>query len=427
MSKLIVCVMGENCEKFIGMCLEGVKNADAIVYCDGGSTDKTIDIVRNKFKDILGNNDKMGVLYYNIIENNYNQEDKTMNGKQRNFYLDYLKKHYPNDWALCLDADECVEDLNKIKEYIQLNSQGGMHSVKMRHFIGNLGYEDATQSTHYAMHRLFKISDVDKYPEVEHPVLMGPFRGYCNDTTIWHLAYLQGVFDIKKKYKNHLAKSNMHSPEYLDNWKDSHLLGRYPIKPVDVLEIPEIILKNFNINKDKYYFANRGIEIKNALMVKNWYDYFKPDNVLELGAGKGPYLYFWEWFVPNCNGIELSEYAVKHQFTRNRIMQGDISNAEVWDKIGGDWDLIMAIDVLEHLTDEQLNKTLYRMVNNGNRFLFSIPFIGDPNLLNDKTHIQHKTKEEWIKLISSYGIKIKEAPKDWLFHEQIVIGEHENI
>ena len=37
MQKLVVCIMGQNCEKFIGMCLESVKDADSIVYCDGGS------------------------------------------------------------------------------------------------------------------------------------------------------------------------------------------------------------------------------------------------------------------------------------------------------------------------------------------------------------------------------------------------------
>ena len=58
----------------------------------------------------------------------------------------------------------------------------------------------------------------------------------------------------------------------------------------------------------------------------------------------------------------------------------------------------------------------------GKKFLFSIPFIGDPNLDNDKTHIQKKTKEDWIELIESYGIKLEEVPLHFLFREQILIG-----
>ena len=42
----------------------------------------------------------------------------------------------------------------------------------------------------------------------------------------------------------------------------------------------------------------------------------------------------------------------------------------------------------------------------GNKFIFSIPFIGDPNLMNDRTHKQFMTKEQWIQKIESFGIKL---------------------
>lgn len=51
MNKLIVVIMGQNCEKFISMCLESVKTADKIIYCDGGSTDDTMDYVL-EFKNV---------------------------------------------------------------------------------------------------------------------------------------------------------------------------------------------------------------------------------------------------------------------------------------------------------------------------------------------------------------------------------------
>ena len=409
MNKLVVVIMGQNCEKFIPMCLESVKDADAIVYCDGGSTDKTLSLF-----SILTEDSEYAD--GTIIENPYDQEDKAMNGKQRNFYLNYLKQNYPNDWALCLDADEVCEDIGKVKEFIQTASEG-LYSVKMRHFIGNLGFEDATQQIHYALNRLFKISNAIEYPLVEHPVLQGSPTGATICTTIFHLAYIQGLFDIKKKYENHLAKSNMHTPEYLDNWKDMHILGAYPTKPVNLLEIPEIILKNFNINKDKYYFQNRGIELKNILMVKQWNDYFKPESVLDLGCGRGAYMLFWKWFVEDVDGIEISQFAVDNAFC-NDVHLGDVSKEEEYAYV----DLITAVDILEHLNDSDLNKTLINMTKYGKRFLFSIPYIGDPNLLADKTHLQHKTKEEWIQLIQQYGIKVSEAPKEWYFSHQILIG-----
>ena len=93
MVKLIVVIMGQNCEKFISMCLESVKGADAIVYCDGGSYGDNSLSIAKKFNAI-------------IIKNKWDPTDKQMNGKQRNFYLNYIKENYPNDWCLVLDADE---------------------------------------------------------------------------------------------------------------------------------------------------------------------------------------------------------------------------------------------------------------------------------------------------------------------------------
>lgn len=413
MVKLIVTIMGDNCDRTMDMCIKSVLDTDKIVFC-WGMNEALTQSKLNEWKEKL-------VEKFEIIQNEFNQEDKTMNGKQRNFYLNYLKENYPNDWALCIDADEVVEDLNKIKEFIQ-TAKEGLYSVKMRHFISDLGHEDSTDNNqgHFVPNRLFKISEADKYPEVEHPVLIPLYENQFRTdiTTIWHLAYIPNLWEIKKRYENHLTKSNMHTPEYLKSWYYAHLFGQYPKKQIDILDIPSIILENFGINKDELYFANRRIEVKHPIMVKQWNDYFKPESVLDLGCGRGCYLYFWDWYCKPVMGIEISEWAVKNCFC-NCMEVGDISD----EKHYVNNDLITAIDVLEHLDNEQLDKTLKNMSKYGKKFLFSIPFVGDPNLEADKTHKQFKTREEWIKLIESYGIKIKETPSDWLFKEQILIGE----
>jgi hypothetical protein len=275
--KLVVVIMGQNCEKFLPMCLGSVGDADTIVFCDGGSIDTTLSKLdgRGYYMDkYITDKKKLIEWGRTVIENKYNQEDPMMNGKQRNFYLKYLKENYPNDWALCLDADEVVEDLDKIKEMIQQHP-GGLWSVKMRHFQEDLGHEDATQQTHYVLNRLFKISDADKYPEVEHPVLQGIVAGQTDCTTIWHLAHITHCFNIKNRYEKNMKHSNIHSPEFLDWWKDSHMFGTYPSKQVNPTEIPDIILNYFHIDKDKYYFANRGIEIKHFIDVIKYKEFFK--------------------------------------------------------------------------------------------------------------------------------------------------------
>jgi len=96
MNKLNICIMGQNCERFLPMCLKSVQDADRIIYCDGGSTDNSIDLAINH-----------GAI---VIQNEYIQSDKGMNGVQRNFYLSCLKKNHMGEFCLCMDADEVLSD-----------------------------------------------------------------------------------------------------------------------------------------------------------------------------------------------------------------------------------------------------------------------------------------------------------------------------
>ena len=118
----------------------------------------------------------------------------------------------------------------------------------------------------------------------------------------------------------------------------------------------------------------------------------------------------------------MSQWAVSNSFIPGLIKQGDVSDYSIYEK-HSHVDLITAIDVLEHLDDNQLDKALNNISKYGKKFLFSIPFEGDPNLLLDNTHKQFHTKDWWINKIESFNIKIKETPSNWAFKEQILVGE----
>jgi len=295
MAKLVVCIMGQDCEKWIDMCIESVKDADEIVYCDGGSQDETI-IKARAWAGIR------------MIYNPFDQDDKTMNGKQRNFYLDYLKKNFPDDWALCLDADEVVEDLEKIKDFIH-TAKPGVYSPKMRHLIQDLSHEDAVTPEHTVPNRLFKISEVLEYPEQEHPVLQPKnieHQFAYWDTTIWHLAYIPNLWDLKKRYENHLAKSEIHTSEYLKQWYYGHIFGTYPKRQFNPAELPRIILKTFGVDKDELYFANRKLEVKHFIDAIQWKDFFKCKNAIEFGCGRGPRVFAMNNVGIECQGPGLN-------------------------------------------------------------------------------------------------------------------------
>ena len=430
--KLVVCIMGQDCEKFISMCSESVKNADAIVYCDGESNDNTlihIIALATQFEKRI-----------KVISNNYNQEDKGMNGKQRNFYLKYLQKNYKGYWALCLDADEICEDLNKIKKFIDTvpkEHHDILFSIKMRHFIGNLGNEDTTQQVHFVPNRLFKIRDNLIYPEVEHPVLGLKDKEIRNEkvelrganiqpTTIWHLAYIPNLFEYKKKYENHLKKSDIHTPQFLKNWYYSHIFGMYPTSRVNIEDIPAVILNEFGIDKDEIYFTPRmQLETKHFIMTKQWKEYFETNKimkVLDIGCGIGHYGYVFDYLEDvDYIGIEKSKWVVENTPYKDlEIIQQDITEGIVLSN--SDYDLVLCIDILEHLEKEKLDFVLETISKLGKNFIFSIPFVGDPHLEADKTHLIKESKEWWIKKLSEY-FKVSDAPKEWLFSNQILIGE----
>ncbi len=415
--KLVVVVMGENCERTIDMCLESVKEADAIVYCDGGSDDDTMD----KIGEFNGLGDHVLCA---VINNDYNQQDKGMNGKQRNFYLDYIKKNYPDYWCLVLDADEVVSDLNEIKKFIQVMPRG-VYSPKMRHLIGDLSQEDATKEEHFVLHRLFHISMADYYPEKEHPVLIPaqenkviPYGG-TDCTTIWHLAYCPGIFDIKKRYENHSKKSTIHTAEYLKNWYHQHLFGKYPTKSVNPIDLPKSLLDNFGIDKDEIYFANRGLEVKHFLDAIHWKEFFKCKTVCLFGCGKGPRVYALENLGIDATGIEISEYAVKNGFIPHKITIADIIKEMPHKNCD---DLVTAYDVLEHIDYNQLDKVINNIIQISKKhILISVPFKETPNCDNDPTHIIKEDRDWWIKKFTDKGLKEVKVPEHFIAKEQLLI------
>ena len=430
--KLVVCIMGQDCEKFIGMALESVKDADVIVYCDGGSTDKTLNYLEkegfNRADTFTEEERIIGISTHRIIEQHYDQEDPKMNGTQRNFYLDYLKENFPDHWVLCIDADEVVENLDKIKELIQDNE--GIYSVKMRHLISDLAHEDSTVPNHFVLHRLFKISDAGEYPLVEHPVLQPKNKdvpiGSTNCTTIWHLAYCPNMWSIKKRYENHMKKSKMHTPEYLKSWYFAHLFGNYPNTAFNPVELPKVILDEFGIDKDELYFAGRKqMEAKHYQDAIDWIKYFEilynePLSVLLFGCGFGQRVYALR-SICEAYGVEISNYAVKNSIIPKYVSQGNILD---FNESIGNFKLTVAYDILEHLKYEDLEKAINTLITFSDKnILISVPMLGDPNLEADPTHIIKESRDWWVEKFVSKGLKEVEVPEHFLFKEQLLIFE----
>jgi 2-polyprenyl-3-methyl-5-hydroxy-6-metoxy-1,4-benzoquinol methylase len=427
MNKLVVAMLAGNCEKTIDLAIKSVVDVadDIVIIYDTSSKDGTYD----KMNQWIQDSEKIMVIRRKY-EHNY--KCKTANSDARNFYLDYLKKNHLGDVCLVLDADEVVGDgLKEFKEnmndYFKDRNDDleyNIYSPKMEHFIGNLGEVDASVPEHYVQNRLFKVEEDMFYPDGEHPVLnskKGFYQYPMNDFIIYHLAYCREMEYIRDRWLNHLNKSEVHSEDFLTKWYHAHLLGRYPRKPYNPDDLPKILKEHFKIDEDFLYFQGRGnLETKHMIDAADWVAEFKPKNALVVGDGLGMRTFALRRMGVDARGFDISEYAVKNnigKFPEDIYWQDDISEFE---SVGLN-DLVIVYDVMEHIDDT--DAALQRIKQNGKNFLFSIPFIGDPNLDKDPTHVVKETKEWWIKKLEEHGFKILKTPDHWLYKPQLIVAE----
>ena len=414
-------------------------------------TENDSDLLEVSLKSILPGVDKVYIVYSPTVGDNtvemvrrlntdkivyitkpYPHAEKGANGIQRNKYLDVIKHHEKECFVLVLDSDEVVDDIHKLKTFVQDdNNKEKMFNIHMRHLVGDFQHEDSTVKRHYGPHRLFHYKEWDeyRYPELEHPVLYDinhkKSEAVCEIICIWHLAYAKHATELHRKYKNHMKKSTMHTPQGLKNWYFSHVFGVYPKKPFKITELPKTLIDHFELNDavNFEYFRERGLETKHFVDFSHWRDHFKPKKVLMVGDGLGHRSYAGLCCGVDVEAFELSAWAVEHcpyPPMKNKIKQGDLLTYET----EGEFDLVVAYDVLEHLHPDDLHKALTNMHKWTNKkILISVPFIGDPNLENDPTHQSKMTKEEWVQTITKAGFKVMDAPMHFLYRNQLLIGE----
>jgi glycosyltransferase involved in cell wall biosynthesis len=405
---MIVVIMGQNAMDFLPMCLDSVRKAKTIIYLDGGSSDGSLEFAKNFQDNVI------------TLTCEYSQTDPEQNSKSRNFYLNYLKEEHLNEWILVIDADEVVQDLDNLLED-EKHLEADLFSVKMRHLMYSLVWEDNTRDKHFVPNRLFKITSDLYYPKGEHCPLTSNSKvktSTYSGVTIWHLA-MANMMHVKKRYVKNLKHSSMHSKEFLEMWYRHIIFGSYPVKNINVSDLPKEILDFYLIDKDEIYFSNRTLEVKHFLECLQWKDYFKPQKVLDVGCGLGPRVFVFNQYGIDCTGFEISKWAVDHSLFPNNVYWDNLENIKME---GVTYDLVIAYDVLEHLDNLELGIANLKKLCSKN-LLISVPVVGDPNLEKDNSHKQFLQKFEWIEKICKAGFKLKETPDYFMYEQQIMIFE----
>lgn len=426
--ELIACILYEEGKTILPeLAVKSVYDyVDKIIIVDGTDTESggfSSELYGDWLKiDDMTNSEKLL-----FLKSYYQHEFKGANGKQRNVYLDYVKKNYPDSWVLVLDADEAIDGIEKLKMFLQ-DCNFDAFDIEMVHFIDNLCNVDATINTHHVQKRLFKVSEEVYYPESEHPI-PGPFKssGVLRGVKFYHFGYAENLFKLRFKFLTHSSKSEIHTPFFLQQWYFSHMIGTYPKKGFNFNNVPKFIRNYFKLDymDEVLYFQNRmQVEVKHFEMMRQWLDYFKPKTVLDCGCGVGHYLHTAKILQPDLfvAGFDVSDYAIKNTPYQNiNLYKDDITIDD--GKPPNDFGLVMALDVLEHVPYDKLSNALNKIKRLGNNFIFSIPFLGDPNLELDSTHIIKETKEWWIKHILDAGFVIEETPSHFYFKNQLVVAK----
>lgn len=242
MIKASVYIICKNEEKHIKRVLESVKEFDEIIIVDSGSTDNTLEIVKNYTKNI------------------YHQEWMGF-AKQK----EYARSLCTNEWVLNLDADE--ELTNELKnEIINTINENKIDGLNIKISSLYLGKFNSEKSKFNRRIRFFR-KDLGYYPEkLVHESIM--VNGKIKKAKAFIYDY--GTIDLKTHLDKINAYSSLRAQEKFGRNKKSSLLKLLFVFPL-------AFFKSYFI-KRSFLNGTRGFI---ASMNNSFYAYLKEAKLYE--------------------------------------------------------------------------------------------------------------------------------------------------
>lgn len=217
--------------------------ADEIVcVVDSRSKDGTLEFLREKAKS-----DSRYKVFVRDFDFEVNQKN-------------YVRDKCTMEWIQFLDGDEVPSDnYGLIKTFIMELDKEGIEafSIQGHHFMNSLVDEDAWLPVHWWAYRCFKNKKGIRFVGHFHAQLRG-FEGKgkvgVDKIRIFHFGYARNLVRIMKKYEQDIGSLEIHDVEFLNWWKEAHLIGQYPLKKY-AGPLPKVILDKFKL---KYGEGNDG-------------------------------------------------------------------------------------------------------------------------------------------------------------------------
>jgi len=159
---------------------------------------------------------------------------------------------------------------------------------------------------------------------------------------------------------------------------------------------------------EEEYFKERNheLEAKHWAEVNQWIAYFgldKTSKVLVYGCGLGQRVHCFKTFGIDAVGYEISKYARDNAY--------GLAKENIYSSIPPvNFDLIVSVDVLEHMNDEQLEKDLTQLRGICTKAIHGITYATNHNFPKDRTHVNPKIKEHWRAVLLGFYDRVYDAP-----------------
>ena len=148
-------------------------------------------------------------------------------------------------------------------------------------------------------------------------------------------------------------------------------------------------------------------------LCRPWVEYCRPANALDVGFGTGAVLKGLVELGVDAYGVEPIQTACDliSEAYRSRVWLGDALHTGAADR---SYDLVLSLDVLEHLPEEHSAAAIAELLRVSRRWvLLNICYWTDSNARKDPTHINLHSKGWWRKRIESAGGRIVPTPRGW--------------
>ena len=199
-------------------------------------------------------------------------------------------------------------------------------------------------------------------------------------------------------------------------------------------------LDKFKIQDDKYhfpyhyipYFDDNGVGVRSRTLfwgleylcylahIKELAYSLNPSSVLDVGCGDGFFVGMLDHGIVRRVGVDLSERAIRFAQAFHPDVKVRAVDACEPDEV---FDLVVAIEVLEHVPDNQAGKflrTLAERTSVGGHVILSVPTTVIPLKLNKK-HYRHYDFELFKEQLASSEAQLEMVRVDYVYRSSRII------